>query len=98
MMRSAVSMQRLRASAVVLLAVLLAAQLTLHNHSLIPEAGSGSPPPCGVCAFGADPATAAAPLLAISLVVVFLLSAREEHAFASIARRGVLSRGPPARA
>ena len=94
-MRFAVSMQRLRLAAVVLLAVLIAAQPTLHNHSLIPEAGSGSPPQCGVCAFGADPASVAPPLLVVSLVVLFLLTAREEQAFAFAARPGVPQRGPP---
>ena len=94
-MRSAVLMHRLRALAIAVLAVLLAAQLTLHNHSLIPEAGSSSPPPCAVCAFGADPASVAAPLPAFSLVLVFVLTAREERAFASAANLTLPSRGPP---
>lgn len=69
-MRSVLGMHRLRVGAMLVLAVLLAAQLALHNHSLIPE-GDGAPLlPCVVCAFGADRITLAVPLLA---AVVFVL-------------------------
>ncbi|HVE73013.1 MAG TPA: hypothetical protein VNI54_16725 [Thermoanaerobaculia bacterium] len=89
------SMQRLRFAAIVLLAVLLAAQLTLHHHSLIPEGGGAPPSPCAVCAFGADPRAVAAPLLTFVAVVLFLLTPREHAAFASCARARIPSRGPP---
>ena len=95
--RSAVTMSRLKPAAVLVLAVLLAAQLTLHNHSLIPEAGGAPALPCSVCAFGADPATGVAPIVAAVVVVVFLLVAREQHAVASAARIVLPSRAPPRR-
>jgi hypothetical protein len=88
-------MHRLRVAAVVVFAVLLAAQLTLHNHSLIPEGGGAPPFPCSVCAFGADPATLAVPFIAVTLVVAFLLTPRELQAFASAARATRPGRGPP---
>ena len=69
-------MYRLRVAAVVVLAVLLAAQLTLHNHSLIPEGGGATALPCAVCAFGADQA-AIAPLLTAALAIISILVASE---------------------
>ena len=96
-MRCAVLMHRLRVAAVVLLAVLLAAQLTLHNHSLIPEGGGGPALACSVCAFGADRTALATPLALAALVVLGLLFVELDTAFASavpIARSG---RAPPRR-
>jgi hypothetical protein len=96
-MRCAVSMHRLRVAAIVLLAVLLAAQLTLHHHSLIPEGGGGPALACSVCAFGADRSALDTPLLAAMLVLLGLLFVELEPAFASavpIARTG---RAPPRR-
>ncbi len=94
-MRCAVSMHRLRVAALVVFAVLLTAQLTLHNHPLIPEGGGAPPLPCSVCAFGADPASIAVPLVAATLLVAFVLTPRELEAFASAARATTTTRGPP---
>jgi hypothetical protein len=88
-------MHRLRVAAVVLLAVLLAAQLTLHNHSLIPEGGGGPALTCSVCAFGADRAALDTPLVIGALIVLGLLLVELQAAFASavpVARSG---RAPP---
>lgn len=95
-MRCVVSMHRLRVAAVVVFAVLLAAQLTLHNHPLIPEGGGAPPLPCAVCAFGADPASIAVPFVAATLAVAYVLTPRERGAFASAARATETTRGPPA--
>jgi hypothetical protein len=95
MMRCAVLMHRLRVASVVLLAVLLAAQLTLHNHSLIPEGGGGPALACSLCAFGADRASLDAPLTAVTLVLLGLVFVEHEVAFGSplpVARSG---RAPP---
>lgn len=94
-MRCAVLMHRLRVAAVVLLAVLLAAQLTLHNHSLIPEGGGGPALACSVCAFGADRSALDTPAILAVLVLIGLLFVELEAAVASavpIARTG---RAPP---
>lgn len=91
----AVSMQRLRASAVVLLAVLLAAQLTLHNHSLIPEGGGGPALACSVCAFGADRSALDTPLLVAALVLLGLLFVEHEAAFPSAVPVARTGRAPP---
>jgi len=87
-MRFPVSMQRLRVAAVMLLAVVLAAQLTLHDHSLIPEGGASPALACSVCAFGADPARTSVPVAGFLLVLAFLLVTREQtvHACACAAR------------
>ena len=96
-MRSAVSMQRLRVAAVVLLAVVLAAQLTLHNHSLIPEGGAGPALACSVCAFGADKASLDSPLAAVVLILLGSLIARQDPLFASAAPVTATGRAPPRR-
>ena len=67
-----VSMHRFRLAVVLVLAVLLAAQFTLHEHSLIPETGGATAVPCLVCAFGADPGALATPLFAAGLVLLGL--------------------------
>ncbi len=96
-MRSAVSMHRLRVAAVVLLAVVLAAQLTLHNHSLIPEGSAGPALACSVCAFGADRASLDTPLAAAVLVLLGSLFIEQDPAFASAALVTATGRGPPRR-
>jgi hypothetical protein len=95
MMRFAVSMHRLRVAAVVLLAVVLAAQLTLHNHSLIPEGGGSPALACSVCAFGADKASLDTPLAAAVLVLLGSLVAEQDPPFASAAPVTRTGRAPP---
>jgi hypothetical protein len=93
-MRSPVLMHRLRVALLVLLAVVVAAQLTLHNHSLIPEGVGAASLPCAVCAFGADTAPPT-PAVGVALVVVFLLVAAAHSPFSSPLVAPVDSRGPP---
>jgi heme/copper-type cytochrome/quinol oxidase subunit 3 len=95
MMRFAVTMHRLRVAAVVLFAVLLAAQLTLHNHSLIPEGGSAPSLACSVCAFGADRTAPDTPLLAAALVLLGLVAVRTHALVASAVLITTAGRAPP---
>jgi hypothetical protein len=88
-------MHRLRVAAVVLLAVLLAAQLTLHNHSLIPEGGGNPALACSVCAFGADRTVLATPLAAAILVFLGMLFLGQNAVFASVAPVLRTGRAPP---
>ncbi|HVG25666.1 MAG TPA: hypothetical protein VND45_16025 [Thermoanaerobaculia bacterium] len=88
-------MHRLRVAAVVLLAVLVAAQLTLHNHSLIPEGGGGPALACSLCAFGADGHALAAPVSIAALVLLGLLIIERQSAFASAIRVARGGRAPP---
>ena len=90
----AVLMHRLRVAAVVLLAVLLAAQLTLHNHSLIPE-GGGAALACSVCAFGADRSALDTPAALAILVLIGLLFVELEAAVASAVPIALTGRAPP---
>lgn len=78
----------------VVFAVLLAAQLTLHNHSLIPEGGGAPPLACAVCAFGADRVTVATPLAA-TLVLLGLVAVRTLPPVASAVPLTTAGRGPP---
>ncbi len=94
-MRSAVTMHRLRVAAVLVFAVLLAAQLTLHNHSLIPESGSAPPLACSICAFGADRVTLNTPLFAAALVLLGLVTVRTHTPVASAVPVTTAGRGPP---
>lgn len=94
-MRSAVSMRHLRVAAIVVFAVLLAAQLTLHNHSLIPEGGGAPPLACAVCAFGADHITLSTPLFAIALTLLGLVAIRTHSPVASAVLVTTAGRGPP---
>ena len=94
-MRSTVSMQRLRVAAVVLLAVILAAQLTLHNHALIPEGGASPALACSVCAFGADRPVVDTPLAGVFLVFLGLLFLEADAGFASVAPVPRTGRAPP---
>lgn len=95
-MRCAVWMHRLRVAAVVLLAVLLAAQLTLHNHSLIPEGGGGPALACSVCAFGADRSALDTPVALAVLVLLGLLFVEIQAAVASAVPIARIGRAPPA--
>lgn len=95
-MRSDVWMYRyLRVAAIVLLAFVLAAQLTLHNHSLIPEGGGGPALTCAVCSFGADRASLDAPLAAATLVLLGTLCVASGVPFASAAPVTRTGRAPP---
>jgi hypothetical protein len=94
MMRFSVSMHRLRVAAVVVFAVLLAAQLTLHNHSLIPEGGAGNPVVCSVCAFGADGGTFPTPLFA-AMVFLGLVAVRTHAIAPSAVLVPTAGRAPP---
>ena len=95
MMRFAVTMHRLRVAAIVVFAVLLAAQLTLHNHSLIPEGGGTPPLVCAVCAFGADGITVVTPLFAAAFVFLGLVAARIQPVIASAVPIATAGRAPP---
>jgi hypothetical protein len=95
MIRYAVLMSRLRPAVIVVLAVLLAAQLTLHNHSLIPEAGGVPALACGVCAFGADPGALDTPLFAAALVLLGLASVRADKPALAARRAAMTGRAPP---
>ena len=92
-MRSVVWMHRLRVIAVLVFAVLLAAQLTLHNHSLIPEGGA-PPLACSVCAFGADGITIAIPLFA-AMVLLGLVAVRTHTLVVSAVLITTAGRAPP---
>ncbi|MEO8380860.1 MAG: hypothetical protein ABI779_14440 [Acidobacteriota bacterium] len=89
-------MHRFRVAAVLVLAVLLAAQLTLHNHSLIPESGSTTPLACPVCAFGADAGALDTPLFITVLVVLGTLIARSDVPLAAVVHLATAGRAPPA--
>jgi hypothetical protein len=97
MIRYAVLMHRLRPAVIVVLAVLLAAQLTLHNHSLIPEGGGAPPVPCSVCAFGADRSALDTPLFAAALVLLGLIAVRIDKPALAARRAATTGRAPPVR-
>ena len=97
MIRSALRMRSLRVAAVLLLAVLIGAQLTLHHHSLIPEAGGNPPLVCSVCAFGADRITVDTPLFAAVLILLGLIAASTSTPLASAVPLATRGRAPPAR-
>lgn len=94
-MRSSVSMHRLRVSAFVVFVLLVAAQLTLHNHSLIPEDGGTPPLACSVCAFSADRTTLDTPLFAAVLVLLGLVAVRTHTPVASAVLITTAGRAPP---
>jgi hypothetical protein len=88
-------MHRLRIAAMVVFAVLLAAQLTLHNHSPIPD-GVGAPAvPCAFCAFGADRITLDTPLFAAALVLVGEVDVCTHTPVASAVLITTAGRAPP---
>lgn len=97
MIRSAVGMRTLRVAAIFVLALSIGAQLTLHNHSLIPEAGGAPPLACAVCAFGADRITLDAPPFAAALILLGFLVAAATAPVASPVRVTSRGRAPPAR-
>jgi hypothetical protein len=86
-----VPMRRLKVVVVLALAVVLSAQLVLHNHALFHERLA---PPCAICAFGAD-STVAAPVVAAPLVVAFALAGAEVHFVAASPVRTLPPRAPP---
>jgi hypothetical protein len=88
---------RLKLAVAVALAVLLSAQLVLHNHALFPEGSGTSSPLCAVCVFGADRITTVAALIAPSPTSWTLPSPLAERAVA-VAVPASTSRGPPAAA
>lgn len=88
-------MHRLRVAAVVVFVVLLAAQLTLHNHSLIPEGGGAPPLACSVCAFGADRIALDTPLFGSAPIVLGLLVVRTHTPVASAVLITTAGRAPP---
>lgn len=94
-MRSALLMHRLRVAAVLVLVVLLAAQLTLHNHSLIPENGAAVAPICAVCAFGAHSAILVAPVLLAALTLFGMVVLAADAPVASTVRIHATGRAPP---
>ena len=95
MMRFVVTMHRLRVAAIVVFAVLLAAQLTLHNHSLIPEGGGAPPLVCAVCAFGADRITLETPFFAAAFVFLGLVAVQTHAAVVSAVLITTAGRAPP---
>ena len=95
MMRFAVTMHRLRVAAILVFAVLLAAQLTLHNHSLIPEGGGAPPLVCAVCAFSADSIALETPLFAAAFVFLGLVAVRTRAVAASAVLVTTAGRAPP---
>jgi hypothetical protein len=82
-------------AAVLLLALIVASQLTPHQHSLIPESGN-APLVCSVCAFDADLLSLDTPTFGITLEPLGLVTPRTEPfaAIVSLLTSGV--RGPPA--
>jgi hypothetical protein len=87
--------RRFQLALILALAVLVPGQLLLHNHPLIPEGGGVRPPVCGVCAFGADTATAGAPVLFLHLAVSWLLVSAVQAIASTDATSLVPSRAPP---
>lgn len=87
-------LHRLKLAAVLILTIVSAGQLILHNHSLIPE-GRSPALACSVCAFSADNVSGAAPVLPVPLVVPFFFVVPEVVAAASAVPHMLPSRGPP---
>jgi hypothetical protein len=85
----------LKLTLAIALAVILSAQLVLHQHSFIPEDGAAPSFPCAICAFGADPAAAVQPLVPFALVLVWTLMATVVTTAASGATLLLPSRAPP---
>ncbi|HEX2835027.1 MAG TPA: hypothetical protein VHW00_18580 [Thermoanaerobaculia bacterium] len=78
-----------------LLAFVVAGQLTLHQHNLIPEAGSAATSPCPVCAFGADQASIETPLFGDVLDFVGYVAAGPDPRVLSPLVLPTAVRGPP---
>jgi hypothetical protein len=88
---------RLKLAVSIALAVLLSAQLVLHNHALFPEGSGSTSTLCPVCVFGADRVTAVAVLVAPAPTCWTLPAAPEER-LVTVAVPSSSSRGPPAAA
>jgi len=88
---------RVKLGFAIALAVLLSAQLVLHNHALLPEGNGSQAPLCAVCVFGADRVTTIAVLTAPVTTCWTLPAPPPEHA-AAVAVPSSSSRGPPAAA
>ena len=85
----------LRTAVVIALAVLLCAQLVLHNHSLLPDTGATPPLVCAVCAFGADQPTLAIPAI-LGLILIGLVLTPPPAALPPAVVTGIRSsRAPP---
>jgi hypothetical protein len=95
MMCAPVSISRLRVAAVVLLALIVAGQLTLHQHSLIPESGGAAPLVCPVCAFDADRASLDTPLFENVLAFAGTVLIEPESHIAPVLFPASGVRGPP---
>lgn len=89
------ALRGLKLSFAIALAVVLSAQLVLHQHSLIPEESATPSFPCTVCAFGADPASSIQPSLTFEPVVAWTLAAAPEPAFTCGTSLLLPSRAPP---
>lgn len=89
-------MHRLRVAAVVVFAVLLAAEVALHHHPFIPEGGGATLPACSVCAFGADGTTLDMQSFGAALVLMGgLVAVRTHTAKASAVLVSTAGRAPP---
>ena len=84
-------MRRLGLGIGISLAVLLSAQLVLHNHSLFHERMA---PPCAICAFGADH-TIVAPTVSAPLVLAYVVTPALDAPVLASAARTFSSRAPP---
>ena len=89
------ALRGLKLAFAIALAVILSAQLVLHQHSLIPEDGAAPSFPCAICAFGADPAAAVGPLAAFAPALAWLLVAAVVTRAFSGALVLLPSRAPP---
>lgn len=94
-MRAAVLIPRLRVAAVLLLALIVAGQLSLHQHSLIPESGA-APLACSVCAFDADRASLDTPVFGDALEFLGIVVSETEPVAATVSLLTSGVRGPPA--
>ncbi len=94
-MRAVVLIPRLRVAAVLLLALVVAGQLTLHQHVLIPDGHAAAPIACPACAFAADHAGLDTPLFSDALDFVGLLATAPAPTFASVVLFTSGVRGPP---
>jgi hypothetical protein len=95
-MRAAVLNPRLRVAAVLLLALIVAGQLTLHQHSLIPESGGTAPLACSICAFDADRTSLDTPLFGDALEFLGIVVSETEPFAATVSLLTSSVRGPPA--
>lgn len=78
-----------------LLALVVAGQLTLHQHALIPEHGGAGPLACAVCAFDADRIRIETPLFSDALGFIGFLVGIPEPSGAAVILFTSGVRGPP---